>query len=63
MCLVLLYEYRPNIVSSVILLLKTDDKHKQVIEFSYIDDFQPKIDRESFVAPNATVAGNVEVRL
>lgn len=44
-------------------MIEIDDKHKQVIDFSYVDDFQPKIDRESFVAPNATVAGNVEVRV
>ena len=37
------------------------DKHKQIIEFTYIDTMQPKIDRETFVAPNATIAGNVEV--
>lgn len=42
---------------------KIDDKHKQLVEFSYIDEFQPKIDPETFIAPNATLAGNVEVRL
>lgn len=40
---------------------QTDDKHKQLVEFSYIDEFQPKVDRETFIAPNATLAGNVEV--
>lgn len=44
-----------------LFVAKTDDKHKQIIEFSYVDSFQPKLDPESFVAPNVTLAGNVEV--
>lgn len=37
------------------------DKHKQRVEFSYVDEFQPHVDLQTFVAPNATLAGNVEV--
>lgn len=37
------------------------DKHKQLVQFSYVDKFHPKVETESFIAPNATVSGNVEI--
>jgi hypothetical protein len=40
----------------------TDDKHRTVIDFSEVDQYHTKIANDSFIAPSATLSGNVEVR-
>jgi len=37
------------------------DKHKMLINFEYGGKYHPKIFNEAFVAPSATLSGNVEV--